>query len=64
MENVREMTHTPSVFCKDLRTIEGLGCEEMGGSCFARCILLKVDEGVACLHDGDPRVLLLPLRRA
>jgi hypothetical protein len=31
--------------CKDLRTIEGLGCEEMGHSCFAWCTLLQSMKG-------------------
>ncbi|GMI23143.1 hypothetical protein TeGR_g4038 [Tetraparma gracilis] len=31
--------------CKDLRTIEGLGCEEMGIHCFAFCTLLQSMQG-------------------
>ncbi|GMI22850.1 hypothetical protein TeGR_g4467 [Tetraparma gracilis] len=31
--------------CKDLRTIEGLGCEEMGDACFGRCTLLQSMKG-------------------
>ena len=32
--------------CKDLRTIEGLGCEEMGRGCFALCTLLQSMKGL------------------
>jgi hypothetical protein len=31
--------------CKDLRTIEGLGCEEMGDGCFLGCTLLQSMKG-------------------
>jgi hypothetical protein len=31
--------------CKNLRTIEGLGCEEMGVACFVRCTLLQSMKG-------------------
>ncbi|GMI31600.1 hypothetical protein TeGR_g4206, partial [Tetraparma gracilis] len=31
--------------CSDLRTIEGLGCEEMGVQCFAYCRLLQSMKG-------------------
>jgi hypothetical protein len=31
--------------CEDLRTIEGLGCEEMGDCCFAWCTLLQSMKG-------------------
>ncbi|GMI28282.1 hypothetical protein TeGR_g6919 [Tetraparma gracilis] len=31
--------------CQDLRTIEGLGCEEMGEGCFANCTLLQSMKG-------------------
>ena len=31
--------------CKDLRTIEGLGCEEMGQGCFWGCTLLQSMKG-------------------
>jgi hypothetical protein len=32
--------------CEDLRTIEGLGCEEMEDGCFAGCTSRAVDQGV------------------
>jgi hypothetical protein len=46
--------------CKDLRTIEGLGCEKMGEGCFAWCTLLQSMKGwpasmtvipALCFHD-------------
>jgi hypothetical protein len=45
MEDVRKTGRWVFRDCKDLRTIEGLGCEEMGGACFARCILLQSMKG-------------------
>jgi hypothetical protein len=41
MERVRKIDIYAFAHCKDLRTIEGLGCEEMGDYCFARCTLLQ-----------------------
>jgi hypothetical protein len=31
--------------CKDLRTIEGLSCEEMGATCFEECSRLQSMKG-------------------
>ncbi|GMI23003.1 hypothetical protein TeGR_g2103 [Tetraparma gracilis] len=45
MEGVRVMGNYAFRCCNDLRTIEGLGCEEMGHSCFAGCILLQSMKG-------------------
>jgi hypothetical protein len=45
MERVRKIGAHAFQQCKDLRTIEGLGCEEMGRSCFAGCILLQSMKG-------------------
>jgi hypothetical protein len=45
MEGVRKIGHVAFAYCKDLRTIEGLACEEMGHSCFAQCILLQSMKG-------------------
>ncbi|GMI32980.1 hypothetical protein TeGR_g13954 [Tetraparma gracilis] len=45
MERVRKFGHCTFRACKDLRTIEGLGCEEMGEGCFAYCTLLKSMKG-------------------
>jgi hypothetical protein len=45
MEGVRNTGYAAFYQCKDLRTIEGLGCEEMGERCFAWCILLKSMKG-------------------
>ena len=45
MERVRWIGHWAFMNCKDLRTIEGLGCEEMGHSCFAECTLLQSMKG-------------------
>ncbi|GMI25621.1 hypothetical protein TeGR_g4384 [Tetraparma gracilis] len=45
VEGVRKVG--PSAFhgCRDLRTIEGLDCEEMGWGCFAFCTLLSSMKG-------------------
>jgi hypothetical protein len=45
MEGVMEVGMGAFYCCKDLRTIEGLGCEEMGVACFARCPLLQSMKG-------------------
>jgi hypothetical protein len=45
MEGVRKIGHYTFAYCKDLRTIEGLGCEEMGDCCFAGCTLLQSMKG-------------------
>jgi hypothetical protein len=45
MERVSELCEWAFRECKDLRTIEGLGCEEMGESCFQGCTLLQSMRG-------------------
>jgi hypothetical protein len=45
MEDVRKIGDGAFAHCKDLRTIEGLGCEEMGKACFAQCTLLQSMKG-------------------
>jgi hypothetical protein len=45
MEGVRKIGNQAFAYCEDLRTIEGLGCEEMGRSCFAGCTLLESMKG-------------------
>jgi hypothetical protein len=45
MERVRKICSHAFANCKDLRTIEGLGCEEMGGCCFVACTLLQSMKG-------------------
>jgi hypothetical protein len=45
MEAVRKIGYAAFLECKDLRTIEGLGCEEMGYGCFAHCTLLQSMKG-------------------
>ncbi|GMI19472.1 hypothetical protein TeGR_g9283 [Tetraparma gracilis] len=45
MEGVREIGNDAFSECEDLRTIEGLGCEEMGDYCFAYCHLLQSMKG-------------------
>jgi hypothetical protein len=45
MEAVRKSGYGAFCNCKDLRTIEGLGCEEMGWGCFALCTLLQSMKG-------------------
>jgi hypothetical protein len=45
MEGVKKMGNAVFYHCKGLRTIEGLGCEEMGYSCFAYCRLLQSMKG-------------------
>ncbi|GMI21935.1 hypothetical protein TeGR_g2731, partial [Tetraparma gracilis] len=45
MEDVRKIGASAFRDCVDLRTIEGLGCEEMGVACFSRCILLQSMKG-------------------
>jgi hypothetical protein len=45
VEGVRKIGRMAFYKCKDLRTIEGLGCEEMGWGCFAYCILLQSMKG-------------------
>ena len=45
MDAVRKIGSRAFYKCKDLRTIEGLGCEEMGEFCFAWCTLLQSMKG-------------------
>ncbi|GMI38236.1 hypothetical protein TeGR_g3668 [Tetraparma gracilis] len=45
MEGVRKIGYAAFAYCEDLRTIEGLGCEEMGMSCFNECTLLQSMKG-------------------
>ena len=45
MERVRKIGAHAFARCVDLRTIEGLGCEEMGICCFASCTLLQSMKG-------------------
>ncbi|GMI35733.1 hypothetical protein TeGR_g12394 [Tetraparma gracilis] len=45
MEGVREIGYAAFSNCKGLRTIEGLGCEEMGDFCFQQCTLLQSMKG-------------------
>jgi hypothetical protein len=45
MESVRKIGDWAFSECKDLRTIEGLGCEEMDVACFAFCTLLQSMKG-------------------
>jgi hypothetical protein len=45
MEDVRKIGFAAFAECVDLRTIEGLGCEEMGTWCFAKCTLLQSMKG-------------------
>jgi hypothetical protein len=45
MEGVRKIGTGAFLKCKGLRTIEGLGCEEMGWGCFICCTLLQSMKG-------------------
>jgi hypothetical protein len=45
MEGVRKIGGYVFYECKDLRTIEGLGCEEMDVACFVGCTLLQSMKG-------------------
>jgi hypothetical protein len=45
MEDVRKIGNYAFASCKDLRSIEGLGCEEMGTWCFGGCTLLQSMKG-------------------
>jgi hypothetical protein len=45
MEDVMKIGNCAFYDCADLRTIEGLGCEEMGDACFGRCTLLQSMKG-------------------
>jgi hypothetical protein len=45
LERVRKIGSYAFYNCKDLRTIEGLGCEEMGEGCFQLCRLLQSMKG-------------------
>jgi hypothetical protein len=45
MKGVRTIGSYAFQQCMDLRTIEGLGCEEMGVGCFAFCTLLQSMKG-------------------
>ncbi|GMI20210.1 hypothetical protein TeGR_g1469 [Tetraparma gracilis] len=60
MEGVRKIGSWAFARRVDLRTIEGLGCEEMGKGCFFHCTLLQSMKGWPasttvipgrCLHD-------------
>ncbi|GMI28445.1 hypothetical protein TeGR_g14672 [Tetraparma gracilis] len=45
MERVRKIGKCAFYACKDLRSIEGLGCEEMDHGCFMFCALLQSMKG-------------------
>jgi hypothetical protein len=45
MEGVRKIGRLAFANCYSLRTIEGLGCEEMGTMCFRECTLLQSMKG-------------------
>jgi hypothetical protein len=45
MEGVGKIGKWAFSRCEDLRSIEGLGCEEMGTWCFGGCILLQSMKG-------------------
>jgi hypothetical protein len=45
MERVRKLGDGVFGYCRSLRSIEGLGCEEMGISCFEGCDLLRSMKG-------------------
>ena len=45
MERVTKIGYAAFADCKDLRTIEGLACEEMGDFCFYQCTLLQSMKG-------------------
>ncbi|GMI27320.1 hypothetical protein TeGR_g5551 [Tetraparma gracilis] len=45
MEDVRKIGKCAFYMCKGLRTIEGLGCDEMGEACFTLCRLLQSMKG-------------------
>ncbi|GMI26051.1 hypothetical protein TeGR_g6126, partial [Tetraparma gracilis] len=45
LERVRKIGSFAFFECVNLRTIEGLGCEEMGTDCFAGCTLLQSMKG-------------------
>jgi hypothetical protein len=45
MEAVSKLGDWAFAHCKDLRTIEGLGCDEMGSCCFIDCTLLPSIKG-------------------
>ncbi|GMI32578.1 hypothetical protein TeGR_g3757 [Tetraparma gracilis] len=45
IERVRKIGMQAFALCEDLRTIEGLGCEEMGVACFTWCTLLQSMKG-------------------
>jgi hypothetical protein len=45
MDGVRKAGISAFQQCYDLRTIEGLACEEMDVACFAECTLLQSMKG-------------------
>jgi hypothetical protein len=45
MVGVRKIGNQAFAYCEDLRSIEGLGCEEMGAWCFGDCTLLQSMKG-------------------
>ncbi|GMI23288.1 hypothetical protein TeGR_g1181, partial [Tetraparma gracilis] len=45
IEGMRKIGDRAFFQCEDLRTIEGLGCEEMGNGCFWGCTLLQSMKG-------------------
>jgi hypothetical protein len=45
VKRVRKIGIGAFAYCEDLRSIEGLGCEEMGIGCFAQCTLLQSMKG-------------------
>ncbi|GMI57967.1 hypothetical protein TeGR_g4773 [Tetraparma gracilis] len=55
MERVRKIGSHTFYGCKDLRSIEGLGCEEMGDYCFTRCTLLQSMKGWPASMTYIPR---------
>jgi hypothetical protein len=55
MEGVRKIDSLAFARCKDLRTIEGLGCEEMGVCCFIYCTLLQSMKGWPASMTVIPR---------
>jgi hypothetical protein len=55
MEGVRNVGFGAFYGCKDLRAVEGLGCEEMGDYCFTRCTLLQSMKGWPASMTYIPR---------
>ena len=55
VEGVRKIGHEVFYDCKVLRSIEGLGCEEMGIHCFDGCTLLQSMKGWPASMTVIPR---------